>query len=158
MQFFLKRIKKWSDGHLGFRIAPKSNNASSENLVEHYGKSSDFKWSSFGWGILKYLSQRQRLQCWSSNRSKKKLLRIFKRNISAKSADFTCSGSGEVENVLANQRPRQLSGISNHFKKIFFYSNNKCGKLGMKWSWRNWKCVSLWHTDRHFLIRKSSAE
>lgn len=120
MQFFLKRIKKWSDGHLGFRIAPKSNNASSENLVEHYGKSSDFKWSSFGWGILKYLSQRQRLQCWNSNRSKKKYLRIFKRNISAKSADFTCSGSGEVENVSANQRPRQLSGISNHFKKIFF--------------------------------------
>jgi hypothetical protein len=29
------RIKKWSDGHLGFRIAPKSNNTSSENLVEH---------------------------------------------------------------------------------------------------------------------------
>jgi hypothetical protein len=55
-----------------------------------------------------------------SNRSKKKYLRIFKRNISAKSADFTCSGSGEVENVSANQRPRQLSGISNHFKKIFF--------------------------------------
>ena len=33
--FFLKELKNGQDGHLGFRIAPKSNNTSSENLVEH---------------------------------------------------------------------------------------------------------------------------
>jgi hypothetical protein len=46
------------------------------------------------------------------------LLEDYYRTISSKSGDFTGSSFGEVENVLANQRPEQPSWISNHFKKI----------------------------------------
>ena len=43
-------------------------------------------------------------------------------NISAKSADFTCSSSREeVKNVSANQRLGQPSWISNGFKMIQFF-------------------------------------
>jgi hypothetical protein len=122
LPWLVNTYEEYSGSHLLFRITLKSNDTSSEPLehmpspktsYEVLGKMSRWiKSSHLGFRITPKVT---------------KLLEEPSRNISAKSADFTCSSYGEAQNS---------HWISNHFKKTKHFFRTPKGMIVSRQIWK----------------------